>query len=121
MSKRTTDFAFIVGGVSLWYVGAKTFADYHEAVATGRHDTFQQRHATAIGTATSLAGLGLAVYGTWRLNKTLGIGLGSVLGAVVAYNVVKHKKGEPLITLSPFSPKFSVFTGNGGEVQAGYR
>ncbi len=113
MSKRTTNFAFIVGGVSLWYVGAKVFADYHENVATGQHDDFQHRHATAIGTVTTLAGLGLAVYGTWRVNKTLGIGLGSILGAVIAYNVAKHKKGEPLISLSPFSPKFSVFTGHG--------
>jgi len=120
MSKSTADFALIAGGVGLWYVGAKTFADYHEAIATGRHDTFQQRYATAIGTATTLAGLGLAVYGTWRLNKTLGVGLGAILGAVVTYNVVKHKKGEPLISLSPFAPKFTVFTGQDGEVSTGH-
>lgn len=113
MSRKTTNFALVATGVALWWVGAKTFADYHATTAIGVHDSFQQKHATAIGTTLTLGGLALAVYGAYRVNKTFGTGLGAILGAVIAYNVVKHKKGEPLISLSPFSPKFQIFTGYG--------
>lgn len=111
MSKRTTDFALIATGLGLWYVGAKVFADHHENVASGVHDDFQHRYATQIGTVSTLAGLGLAVYGTYRVNPTWGRGLGAVLGGLIAYNVYKHKKGEPLISLSPFKPSIPLHAG----------
>ena len=111
MSKRTTDFAFIATGLGLWYVGAKVFADHHENVATGKHDSFQYRYATGIGTALTLAGLGLAVYGLHRVNPSWGKGVGLGLGALVAYNVYKHKQGEPLISLSPFKAPLPLHAG----------
>jgi len=111
MSKRTTDFAFIATGVGLWYVGAKTFADHHTNVAVGIHDSFQARHATTIGTVLTLAGLGLSVYGVHRVNPSWGKGLGASLGALVAYNAYKHKKGEPLISLSPFKSPLPLHAG----------
>ena len=92
-------------GTALYLVGAKTFSDYHEAVALGSHNDFQHRHATAIGSVATLGGLGLAVLGTYRLNKKVGTVAGLGLGALIAYNAVKHAKGEPLISLSPFTPK----------------
>ena len=105
MSSKITDYTLVAAGGALYVIGAKAFADYHENVALGRHDSFQHRHATAIGSVATLGGLGLAVYGLHRLNKTAGKVVGLGLGAVLAYNVVKHAKGEPLISLSPFAPK----------------
>lgn len=111
MSKRTTDFALIATGLGLWYLGAKVFTDHHENVAAGLHDDFQHRYATQIGTVSTLAGLGLAVYGTYRVNPTWGRSVGAVLGGLIAYNVYKHKKGEPLISLSPFKPSTFLHAG----------
>jgi len=105
MSSKTTDYVLMASGAALYVIGAKTFADYHENVALGSHDSFQHKHATAIGSVATLGGLGLAVFGLHRLNKTAGKVVGLGLGAVLAYNVVKHAKGEPLISLSPFAPK----------------
>jgi hypothetical protein len=106
MSKsKTTDYVLMATGTALYLVGAKTFSDYHEAVALGSHNDFQHRHATAIGSVATLGGLGLAVFGTYRLNKKVGTVAGLGLGALIAYNAVKHAKGEPLISLSPFTPK----------------
>lgn len=105
MSSKIIDYTLVAAGGALYVIGAKAFADYHENVALGRHDSFQHRHATAIGSVATLGGLGLAVYGLHRLNKTAGKVVGLGLGAVLAYNVVKHAKGEPLISLSPFAPK----------------
>jgi hypothetical protein len=107
MSHRTKNFALLAGGVGLWYVGAKVFADHHENVAFGVHDSFQHKHATAIGTVATLAGIGLAVKGLYGVNKTWGKLAGFGIGGIVAYNVVKHKQGEPLISLSPFSSPFA--------------
>ena len=73
MSKKTTtDFVLIAAGVGLWFVGAKTFADYHTNVAEGVHDDFQHKHATAIGSVTTLSGIALAVYGTYRVESKVG-------------------------------------------------
>jgi hypothetical protein len=101
MTKRTMDFGLIATGIGLWYVGAKVFTDHHVAVASGFHDDFQHRYANAIGTAATLGGLGLLVAGTYRVNPSWGKGLGAILGGLVAWNIYKHKKGEPLISLSP--------------------
>src|ERR1700676_1173767 len=114
MSKRTTDFALVAAGAGLWFIRAKTFADHHEALSTGTLDSFQHKHATAIGTVTTLTGLGLAVYGTYRVNKTWGKVLGAALGRVIAWNIYKHKQGEPLISLSPFSLPFTHHVGAPG-------
>jgi|SRR5271157_2162335 len=111
MSKRTNNFLYVVGGLGLYFVGAKVFADYHENVATGRHDDFQHRYATAIGTGMTVAGLGLATYGVYKVNPSWGKGLGVGLGALVAYNAYKHKQGEPLISLSPFKPSAALHAG----------
>jgi predicted cobalt transporter CbtA len=100
-SQRTSNFVLIAAGVGLWYVGAKVFADYHDALAVGHHDSFQHKHATAIGSVLSITGLGLAVYGTYGVNKNWGKLFGGVLGGLVAFNAYKHKHGEPLISLSP--------------------
>jgi hypothetical protein len=105
MSKKTTtDFVLIAAGVGLWFVGAKTFADYHTNVAEGVHNDFQHKHATAIGSVTTLSGIALAVYGTYRVNPKWGKWIGGGLGAVILYNAYKHKAGEPLVSLSPFTP-----------------
>lgn len=106
LSREGADYALIATGVGLWYVGAKTFADYHENVASGVHDDFQHRHSVAIGSALTLSGLGLAVYGTYRLNPTWGKWFGGGVAALVAYNAWQHKKGEPMLSLSPFTPRF---------------
>jgi hypothetical protein len=111
MSKRQLDFALIAAGVGLWYVGAKTYADHHAFVAHGVHDDFQSKYAGTIGAGATVAGLALAVYGTYRVNPTWGKGLGAILGGVVAYNIYKHKKGEPLISLSPFNAHSGLFAG----------
>jgi hypothetical protein len=111
MSKRQLDFALIAAGLGLWYVGAKTFADHHQFVAVGAHDDFQSKYASTIGTGATVAGLALAVYGTYRVNPMWGKGLGVLLGGVVAYNIYKHKQGEPLISLSPFSVPSRLFAG----------
>jgi hypothetical protein len=111
MSKRTTDFALLATGLGLWYVGAKTFADHHTTVAHGIHDDFQSRHATTIGTAATLAGLGLAVYGLYRVNPSWGKGLGGALALLIGYNAYKHKQGEPLISLSPFKSPLPLHAG----------
>lgn len=111
MSKRTEDFAFIATGIGLWCVGAKVFSDHHTNVAIGVHEPFQARHATAIGTVTTLAGLGLALYGVYRVNPAWGKGLGMGLGGLIAYNAYKHKKGEPLISLSPFKSPLPLHAG----------
>lgn len=100
-SKRTSNFVLIAAGVGLWYVGAKVFADYHANVSDGLHSSFQHKHAVAIGSVLSIAGLGLAVYGTYGVNKNWGKLLGGGLGALVAFNAYKHKQGQPLISLSP--------------------
>jgi len=105
MSSKIANYTLVAAGGALYVIGAKAFADYHENVALGRHDSFQHRHATAIGSVATLGGLGLAVFGAYRLNKKVGMAAGLGLGAVLAYNVVKHAKGEPLISLSPFAPK----------------
>jgi len=111
MTKQGADYALIATGVGLWYVGAKTFADYHENVASGVHDDFQHRHATTIGSVTTLAGLGLAVYGTYRLNPDWGKWAGGGVAALIAYNAWKHKKGEPMFQLTPFTPgRFGLHT-----------
>lgn len=101
MSKRTMDFGLIATGVGLWYMGAKVFTDHHLNVAAGYHDDFQHRYANAIGTTATLGGLGLVVYGTYRVNPSWGKGLGAILGGLIAWNIYKHKQGEPLISLSP--------------------
>jgi len=111
MSNRTSNFFFLVGGLGLYVVGAKVFADYHENVATGKHDDFQHRYATAIGTGATIAGLGMAIYGTYKINPSWGKGLGLALGGLVAYNAYKHKQGEPLISLSPFKPPMALHAG----------
>jgi hypothetical protein len=105
MNRRTADFMLMATGLGLWWLGSKTFSEYHEGVSLGTADTFQHRNATAIGSVLSLAGIGLAVYGTYKLNHTWGKIAGVGLGGLVAYNVVKHKAGEPLISLSPISPR----------------
>ena len=105
MSKKITNYALVAGGAALYVVGAKVFADYSGAVGAGIHDDFQHKHATAIGSVATLGGLGLAVLGLHRINKTLGTVVGLGLGSVIAYNAVKHAKGEPLISLSPFAPR----------------
>jgi hypothetical protein len=105
MSSKITNYTLIAAGGALYVIGAKTFADHHENVALGKHDTFQWKHATAIGSVATLGGLGLAVFGTYRLNKKVGMAAGLGLGTLLAYNAVKHAKGEPLISLSPFAPK----------------
>ena len=102
MSRRQTEFALIATGIGLWWLGAKTFADYHENLAVGIHDNFQHKHATAIGSVLSLAGLGLTVYGTYQVNPTWGKVAGAGLGSLVAWNFYKHSKGEPVISLAPF-------------------
>jgi hypothetical protein len=102
MSRKGADYAIIATGVGLWYVGAKTIADYHENVSAGVHDDFQHRHATAIGGALTLSGLGLAVWGTYRLNPTWGKYVGGGLGALLVFNAVRRKAGEPLFSLAPF-------------------
>jgi hypothetical protein len=115
MSSKLTNYSLVAAGGALYVIGAKAFADYHENVALGRHDSFQHRHATAIGSVATLGGLGLAVFGAYRLNKKVGMAAGLGLGAVLAYNAVKHAKGEPLISLSPFAPKIGPYrTGWGG-------
>lgn len=105
MSSKTTDYVLMAAGGALYVIGAKAFADYHENVALGKHDSFQHEYATAIGSVATLGGLGLAVFGLHGLNKTAGKVVGLGLGAVLAYNAVKHAKGEPLISLSPFAPR----------------
>lgn len=102
MSKRNSDLAILAAGVGLWYVGAKTFSDYHGSVQAGTVESFQHEHATAIGSVATLAGLGLVVYGVYRMDPTWGKGVGAVLAGLVAYNAYKHSQGEPLISLSPF-------------------
>lgn len=105
MSSKITNYTLIAAGGALYVIGAKAFADYHENVALGKHDSFQHEHATAIGSVATLGGLGLAVFGLHGLNKTAGKVVGLGLGAVLAYNAFKHAKGEPLISLSPFAPR----------------
>lgn len=105
MSSKIANYTLVAAGGALYVIGAKTFADHFENVALGKHDSFQHKHATAIGSVATLGGLGLAVFGTYRLNKKVGMAAGLGLGAVLAYNAVKHVKGEPLISLSPFAPK----------------
>lgn len=69
MSKRNSDSAILAAGVGLWYVGAKTFSDYHGSVQAGTVESFQHEHATAIGSVATLAGLGLVVYGVYRMDR----------------------------------------------------
>jgi hypothetical protein len=96
---KTQDLVLIGAGIALYFVGVKTFSEYHEDVAQGSASSFQHRHATMIGSLATLGGLGLAVYGTYKLNATWGKLLGAGLGSVIVYNAYKHQKGEPLISL----------------------
>lgn len=102
MSRRSTEFALIATGIGLWWLGSKTFSDYHENLSVGLHDSFQHKHATAIGSMLTLAGLGLAVYGTYGVNRTWGKVAGLGLASLVGWNLYKHQKGEPMISLAPF-------------------
>lgn len=121
MSKKITNYVLVAGGAALYVVGAKVFADYSSNVGAGVHNDFQHKHATAIGSVATLGGLGLAVYGLHRINKTVGTLVGLGLGSVLAYNVVKHTKGEPLISLSPFAPRIGPHRAGWGDQDRGRR
>lgn len=99
---QTLDFALIAAGLGLWLAGARSFADYHDAVAAAGHEDFVGKHHAGLATAATAAGLALAVAGVYRVNPTWGTAFGVGLTGLVAYNAVKHKQGEPLISLSPF-------------------
>lgn len=90
MEKSTTDFVLIAAGIGLWMVGSKTFAERHVEHSAG-----------TVGSVETLAGLGMLVYGTYRMNETWGKALGGVVGAMALYNAYEHKSGEELLPAFP--------------------
>lgn len=100
IGKRTSDVVLVAAGLALWAVGSKTYADHSDP------------HGGTTGSVETVAGLGLLVYGAYRMNDTLGKGLGAVLGALVAYNFYQNKKGEELLPAFPILP--SHHAGAGG-------
>jgi len=93
IDKRTSDLVLCAAGLTLWAVGSKTFAERHADPG-----------AWTTGSVETVAGLGLLVYGAYRMNETWGKGLGAVLGALVAYNAYQNKRGEELLPSFPLLP-----------------